>query len=47
MQQFEDKTTDDKQINYDVRYNLICYFSVVVVWRELGGCCCGRKPGKS
>ena len=38
MQQFVDKTTDGKQINYDVQYNIICCFSVVV-WRELGGCC--------
>ena len=39
MQQFVDRTTDDKQINYDVQYNIICCFSVVAVWRELGGCC--------
>ena len=39
MQQVDDRTTDGKQINYEVRPNLICYFSVVVVWRELSGCC--------
>ena len=40
MQQFVDRTTDGKQINYDVQYdNIICCFSVVVVCRELGGCC--------
>ena len=44
MQQFDDRTTDDKQINCEVRYNLIWYFSVVVVWQELGGCGVVENP---
>ena len=48
MQQFVDRTTDGKQINYSIIYNIICCFSVVGVRRELGGCwvvenqCVGR-----
>ena len=51
MQLLVDRTTDRKQINYNIcsiQYNIICCFSVVGVRRELGDCwvvenqCVGR-----